>query len=121
MADDFGSAQTADLAANGKRQSAGQAIEEAAGVEVARPGSVDNACNRCCRDAMRRSVCQNHAACRTSGQGGDRDMPADRSHSSVKIIRLVKRADFGLVGEKNVDMSVDKVAERRAMPPDAKR
>jgi hypothetical protein len=35
MTDDFGSAQTADLAANGKRHSAGQGIGGAAGVKIA--------------------------------------------------------------------------------------
>src|SRR2546426_657266 len=41
-ADYFGSAQTADLAADGKRQGAGQPVKKAAGVEVAGPGGVDN-------------------------------------------------------------------------------
>jgi hypothetical protein len=41
MTDDFGSAQTADIAANGKRWSAGQAIEAAAGVKIALPGGID--------------------------------------------------------------------------------
>jgi len=41
MADIFGSAQTADLAADGNWQSAGQAVEKAAGVEIARPAGID--------------------------------------------------------------------------------
>jgi hypothetical protein len=38
MTDDFGSAQTAGLAADGKRHNADQGIGEAAGVKIALPG-----------------------------------------------------------------------------------
>ena len=48
-------------------------------------------------------------------------MPADRCHGGSEIVRLVQRADFGLVGEENVDMTVDEAAKRGAMPPDAER
>src|SRR6516162_5679230 len=41
MPGDFGSAQTADLAANGKRHSAGQGIREAPDVKIALPGGID--------------------------------------------------------------------------------
>jgi hypothetical protein len=50
MTDDFGSAQTADPAADGKRESAGQALEKAAGVKITRPGGVDDTRNRRSRD-----------------------------------------------------------------------
>ena len=121
MVDDFGSAQTPDLAADLKRQGAGQAVEKAGGVEVACPGGVDDAGNRRRRDRMLGSGRQYHAARRAARQGGDRDMPAHRCRCRGEVVRLVKRADFGLVGEENVDMPVDQVAERRPMPPDAKR
>src|ERR1700719_3606657 len=99
MADNFGSAQTADLAAGGKRQAAGQAVEEAAGVEIARPGGVDDARDRRRRDRMLGSGRQDYAASRAAGQRGDRDMPTHGSRSGAEIIRLVERADLGLVGE----------------------
>ena len=41
MTDDFGSAQTAGLAADGKRHNADQGIGEAAGVKIALPGGID--------------------------------------------------------------------------------
>ncbi len=71
MADDFGSAQTADLAADGERQIAGQAIEETAGIKIARPGRIDRLSLVLERDFV--------------GQGrildglGERQVPAHRS------------------------------------------
>src|SRR5271165_5020489 len=75
VADYFRSAQTADLAADGKRQRAGQAIEEAAGVKVAGSGRVDDARNRRRRDAMLGSGRQDDAARLAARQGSDCDMP----------------------------------------------
>src|SRR5690348_16470609 len=61
------------------------------------------------------------AAGRAAGQRGNRDMASYGSRSLGEIIGLVKRADLGFIGEQNVDMTVDQVAERRAMPSDAER
>src|SRR6516162_11208219 len=118
MADDFGSAQTADLAAGGERQSAGQAIKEAAGVKIARSGGVDDTGNRRGRDETLGAWRQDHAARRAPGQGGDRDMPAHGGRGSSEVSRLIERADLGFVGEEDVDFAVDEIAKRRAMPPD---
>src|SRR5262249_54278136 len=85
MADDLGSAQAADLAANGKRQIAGQAVEETAGVEVPRSGGVDNAGHRCRRDAMLGAVRKDQAAGRAAGQGSDSDTAPHRGGGSGKV------------------------------------
>src|SRR5206468_11724024 len=65
MADDFGSAQTADLAAGGERAVAGQAIKETASVKIAGPGGVDDPRDRRGGDAMLGAVRQDYATCRT--------------------------------------------------------
>ena len=121
MADDFGSAQAADPAAGGERQIAGQAVEKTAGVEIARSGGVDDARHRRRRDAMLASVRQDHAARGTAGQCRDRDVAAHGRGGFGKVGGLVERADLGFVGEEDVDMSVDEVAKRLAMAPDAER
>ena len=72
-------------------------------------------------DRMLGCPSQNDAASRAAGQRGDRDVPAHCSRSCAEIRRLVKRADFGLIGEENVDMPVDQIAERWPVPPHAKR
>src|SRR5215471_12955476 len=104
MADDFGSAQAADLAANGKRQIAGQAVEETAGVEVAGSGGVDDAGHRCRRDAILSFVCKDQAAGCTTSECRDFDMAPHRVGGSGEVGSLVKRADLCFVGEKDVDM-----------------
>src|SRR5215472_14856841 len=121
MADDLSRTQAADLAANGERQIAGQAIEEAAGVQIARPGAVDYTDDRSRRNLVLGVRRQYHAPGRATGQSGDRDMTTNRRCGRAKIIRLVQRADFGFVGEQNVDMPIDEVAECRPVPSNAKR
>ena len=121
MADDFGSAQTADPAADGERQAAGQAVEETAGVEIAGPGGVDHPRHRRRRDQVlfaRRSITLPGGA---AGQRRDRDMAAHRGRRGGEILGLVQRADLDLVGEQDVDMPVDQIAERGAMALDAER
>ncbi len=96
-------------------------MEETAGIEIAGAGRVDDARHRRRGDAVLRAVGQNDAAERAAGQCRDRDMAAHRGGGGGEIIGLVERADFGFVGEQDVDMAVDEVAERGAMALDAKR
>src|ERR1700761_4445495 len=103
MADYFRSAQAAELATNGKRQSAGQPIEKPSRIKVAGPGAVDDPRYRCGRYLVCVAVGENDAALRTAGQCSDRDMTPHRSSGVGKIGRFVERADLGLVGEQNVD------------------
>jgi hypothetical protein len=71
MTDDFGSAQTAGLAPDGKQHNADQGIGEAAGVKIALPGGIDRLSLVLERDFV--------------GQGrildglGERQVPAHRS------------------------------------------
>ena len=121
MADDFGSAQTADPAAGGERQAAGQAIEKARGVEIAGPGGVDDARHRRRRHRVLLARGQHDAALGAAGQRRDRDMAAHRRGRGGEILGLVERADLRLVGEQDVDMAVDQIAKRGAMALDAER
>src|SRR5215831_6295800 len=121
MADYFGSAQTADLAADGKRQIAGQAVKETAGIEIARPGGVDDARDRRRRDRVLGSRRENDAPRRAARQGRDRDMTPHRRRCRAEIRRLIKRTDLRLVREQDVHMARDEIAEGGTMPPNAKR
>src|ERR1700738_3880747 len=121
MADDFGSAQPADLTAGGERPVAGQAKEETTGIKIAGPGGVDDACGRCGGYAMLGAVRQDHAPCRTPGQGGDRDVATYGCRCGGEVGGLVERADLRLVGEEDVDLPLDEVAKRRAMAAEAER
>ena len=121
MADDFGGAQTADPAANGQRQPAGQAVEKPAGIEIAGAGGVDDARHRCGFDPMLLAVGQDDAALCAAGQRGDRDMAAHGGGGGGEVRGLVERADLDLVGEQDVDVAGDKVAEVGAMTLDAER
>src|SRR5260370_18260747 len=94
MADDFGSAQTADLAADGEGELAGQPIEKAAGVKIARAGGVDDPCHRRCGDAMLGAVSQDHAARGTAGERSDRDMAAHAPASDGEIGGSVTQANL---------------------------
>ncbi len=67
------------------------------------------------------AVGQDDAAGGAAGQGRDRDMAAHCRGRCGKIRGLVKRADLDLVGEQDVDMTVDEIAKRRAMALDAER
>src|SRR5206468_7047875 len=107
MRDYFGSAQTADPAADGERQAAGQAIEKTTGVEIARSRRIDDARDRCCGDAMLGAVRQYYAARGTAGQCGDLDLAAHSRGGDIEIRGFVERADLGLVGEEDVDMAID--------------
>src|SRR5258708_35197009 len=110
MADDFSSAQTADLAASGERQITGQPVKKTTGVKIACPGGVDDAHNRRRRDAVLGPRRQDHAALRAARQGGNRDMPAHPGGGRGEVVRLIERADLGVIGKEYVDMSVDEVA-----------
>ncbi len=48
-------------------------------------------------------------------------MAAYRSGGLREIVRLVQRADLGLVGEQDIDLAHDQLAERGAVAIDAKR
>src|SRR6516162_8272444 len=121
MADDFGGAQTAEFAANGQRQTPRQPVEKTARVKVAGAGCVDDALDRYRRNAVLGSRNQDHATRGAARQGRDCNMPAYRRGGPFEIVRLVERADLGLVGEKDVDMAVDEIAKGRPMTPDAER
>src|SRR5262249_39262404 len=64
---------------------------------------------------------QYHAAGSAPRQGRYRDVAAHRGGRRREIIRLVKRADLGFVGDEDSDIAVDEIAKGRAMPPDAER
>src|ERR1700738_4891190 len=121
MADDFGSAQPADLTAGGERPVAGQAKEETTGIKIAGPSGVDDPRGRCGGDAMLGAVRQDHAPCRTPGQGGDRDVATYGCRGGGEVGGLVERADLRLVGEEDVDLPLDEAAKRLAVTPDAER
>src|SRR5262245_18260416 len=104
MTDDFGSAQTADLAADGEGQAAGQPAEKAAGVEIAGSSGVDDLCYWGCGDAVLGAVGEDYAARGTAGERSDRDMAAHGRGGGGEVLGLVQRADLGLIGEENVDM-----------------
>src|SRR5438034_3366348 len=69
MADDFGGAQAADLAASGERQVAGQAEQEACGIEVARSGRVDDPRHRGRAHPVYAIAGHDYAARRAAGRG----------------------------------------------------
>jgi hypothetical protein len=46
---------------------------------------------------------------------------ADPRQRGVEIVDLVERADLGLVGEQDVDVVLEQLQERGAMPIDAER
>src|SRR5215469_7679207 len=121
MADDFGSAQTAQFAASGKRQTAGQAVEKPARVKIACPGRVDDASDWRRIDFVLRTICQDDTACCAARQRGNRHTPAHRRSGGGKVVSLVKRANLGLIGKEDVDVLLDEVAECGAVPPDTKR
>src|SRR5439155_20735934 len=121
MADDFGSAQTADLTAGGERPVAGQAEEETAGIKIAGAGGVDDPCDRRRGDAMLGAVPQDDAPCRTPRQCGDRDVAAHGGGGDGKVGGRVERADLDFVGEEDIDMAVDEIAKGLPVAPDAER
>src|SRR5690242_13903594 len=118
MADDLGSAEAADLAAGGERQPAGQAEEEACGVKVARAGRIDDPRYRRRRDGVLLAIGEDNAALFAAGQRGDRDMAAHRLRRR-EVVGLVQRADLGLIGEQDIDLALDKLAEGGPMAADA--
>src|SRR5213075_2866276 len=111
MADDFGGAQAADLAANGERQVAGQAEQEACGIEVARSGRVDDPRYRGRAHPVYAVAGHDYAARLAAGQGRDRDMTAHRIRRLGEFLGLVKRTDLGLVGEQDIDLALDQLAK----------
>src|SRR3954451_2169362 len=121
MADDFGGAQAADLAANRERQAAGQPVQKAGGVEVAGPGRIDDPLDRRGGNPVRLVAADDDAPRAAAGQRGDLDMAAHRLRRRNEVAGLVKRADLGLVGEQDVDLAGDQLAEGGAVTLDAKR
>src|SRR5437764_1725781 len=121
MADDLGSAEAADLAAGGERQPAGQAKEEACGVKIARPGRIDDPRHRRRRDGALLATGEDETALFAAGQRGDRDMAAHRLRRRREIFGLVKRADLRFVGEQDIDLALDKLAEGSPMAANAER
>src|SRR5207248_3860101 len=89
VADDFGSAQAADLAANRERQAAGQPIEKAGGIKIASAGAIDDPRHRRRGNLVRRIAAKDHAARGAAGQRRDLDMVANRVRNGVEVLALV--------------------------------
>src|SRR5512133_3544964 len=97
------------ISAAHERQIMSQAIEKTAGVEIARSGGVDHASNRRRRDQMLGGGRHDYTAGRAAGQCGYRDMAANRDGRRGKVVGFAERANLGLVGEQDVDMSRDEI------------
>src|SRR5712671_8149330 len=102
MADDFGGAQAADLAANRERQAAGQPVQKAGSVEVAGPGRIDDPLDRRGGNPVRLVAADDDAPGAAAGQRGDLDMAAHCLRRGNEVAGLVKRADLRFVGEQDV-------------------
>src|SRR5438105_9036418 len=111
MADDFGGAQAADLAANRERQAAGQPIEKAGGIKIASAGAIDDPRHRRRGNLVRLIAAKDHAAGGAAGQRRGLDMVANRLGGGDEVAGLIKRADLGLVGEQDVDLAGDQLAK----------
>src|SRR5260221_4533106 len=98
-----------------------QAEEETASIKIAGAGGVDDLRDPGCLDYMGMVGGHDNRAPLAAGQRGDVAIPAHQPHRLVEILGLVERADLRLVGEEDVDMVADEVAELGAMAADAKR
>ena len=96
-----------------------QAEEEAGGIEIAGAGGIDQPRHRGRRDRQRGASRHDDRALLAPRQGRDLAMAAHGAERRVEILGLVERADFGLVGEEDVDMAGDERAELGAVALDA--
>ena len=110
MADDLGGGRWLPIRAQSARPAAaGQAVEEAGGVEIAGPGGVDHRWTRAAATATM------HFAVATTTEPRALRVSAASSQSSrgvawiacIEIARSRRARDLGLVGEQDVDMAGD--------------
>src|ERR1051325_7470047 len=102
-------------------QAVRQTVEKAGGVQIAGAGGVDDMLDRRRCDVVCRTVGEDEAAIGATGQCRDPDMAAHRGGGGGKILGLVERADFGFVGEQDVDVPGDQFAKGGAVAIDAER
>ena len=121
MRDDLGGAQRAELGAMRHVLAAGEAIEEARGEEIAGTGGIEDLRDRRGRDFDAILAGEDFRAFLAARQHRDLGLAAHRGGGLLEILRLVERADLGLVGEEDVDMAADQVAEIGAVAIDAER
>jgi hypothetical protein len=99
----------------------GGAEEEPGGVQVAGPGGVDDARYRLGRDAVGVVAHQHHRPLLAPCEHGDLAAPAYGALGLCEVLDLVERADLLLVGEQDVDVVLDELAEFVAVTLDAER
>src|SRR5439155_21424248 len=109
--DDLGSAQAAEAAADVERTAVGDAVEKAAGIEIAGAGGVDDLCHRCGRDLMAGGAGDHDRALGAAGQHGNLAVARGGASRSLEIAGLVERVDLDLVREHDIDMVRDQRAE----------
>ena len=114
-------ARLPSLSAGGQRQIAGEAIEQAGGVQVAGAGAVDHGSDRRGGDAVRCAVAHQHGAVGAAGQCGDLHLAAHHLGGLLELVGAVQAADLHLVGDQDVDVPGDQVGELGAPAVDAER
>src|SRR5262249_11698233 len=119
VGDDLGGAEAAEAAGEVERAAVGHAVEEAAGVEVAGAGGVDDARERRRRDLVAGGAPDDEPAPGAPGQPGDLAVARGGTARRLKIAGLVERADLDLVRKEYVDVIGDQLAEVGAVPLDA--
>src|SRR5229473_1764367 len=107
MADDLGGAEAAEARAGGEVAAMRQPVEEAAGVEVAGAGGVDQPRHLLRRDRVRGAGGDDDRSFLAARQRGDLAMAAHFARRRVEIRGLVERTDLGLVGEFDVVVGWD--------------
>src|SRR5260221_11590755 len=96
MADDLGGAEAAQARARREVAAMRQAVEEAAGIEVAGAGGVDQPRHLLRRDRLRGAGGDDDPALLAARQRGDVAMAAHGAHRHAENPGLVERAELGL-------------------------
>src|SRR5438445_8230638 len=108
MADDLARAEAAEAPAGREVPTVRQAEEEAAGVEIAGAGRVDDSCDLARLDDMGMRARDDNRAMLAAGQRGDLAQPAHGGDRRIPLRRLEHRAELGLVGEEDIDVLLEK-------------
>src|SRR5579883_1517780 len=115
MADRFGGAQAAQPAAAREVAAMGEAVEKAAGIEIAGARGIDELLDRFGRDRVGGVGRDDDRAALAARQRGDLALAAHGTDGGVEILGLEERADLGLVGDENIDMAGEERAEGGAV------
>ena len=115
MRNHFRRCDVSKMGTRGERETARKTKQESRGILITRSGRIDNLRDRFSRHNNRLTFPNHNRPFFTARNRGDARLRPQLFHRRIKISRLIEAQKFFFIGEENVDLRANKLAEAVSM------